>query len=81
MHSWLLVAHLGQLDLEKPGLHHRSSPAQGWGWGGGVPVSWLLPTAFLRLSTSPSGFYKVFFKQAIFGCFLFLTQCQRSLLH
>lgn len=54
MHSWLLVAHLGQLDLEKPGLHRRSS-------GLGGPVSWLQPTAFLHLSTSPSGFYKVFF--------------------
>lgn len=80
MHSWLLVAHLGQLDLEKPGLHRRSRLLRA-GRGGGVPMSWLLPTAFLRLSTSPSGFYKVFFKQAIFGCFLFLTQCQRSLLH
>lgn len=29
MHSWLLVAHLGLLDLEKSGLH-LCSPAMGW---------------------------------------------------
>lgn len=29
MHSWLLVAHLGQLDLEKSGLHLHSLPALG----------------------------------------------------
>lgn len=58
MHGWLFVAHLGQLDLKRPGLHLYSSPAMG-----GDPVPWLLPTVFLRLSTSPSGFYKVFFNR------------------
>lgn len=75
MHSWLLVAHLGQLDLGKPGLHLHASPATGWG-----PVPWLLPTESLRLSTSPSGFYKVFLTGNS-RLLPFLNQCQRSLLH
>lgn len=62
MQSWLLVAHLGQLGVKKPGSHLHYSPATGWG-----PVPWLLPTAFLCLSTAPCGFYKVV---CVLFCFL-----------
>lgn len=80
MHSWLLVAHLGQLDLEKPGLHRRSRLLRG-GRGGGSPCHGCCPLRFYAFLLLHLVSIRFFFKQAIFGCFLFLTQCQRSLLH